>query len=427
MSEIALRVTNLSKQYPLAHRLGNNQDVGYDSLRAVLTTTVAASVRWAAARLQRKTAEAAVNSAGNRAFFALQDLSFEVKRGEVVGLIGRNGAGKSTLLRILARITEPTTGEVEVHGRVGALLEVGAGFHGELSGRENIYLSGAILGMQRAEINRKFSEIVAFAEIENFLEMPVKHYSSGMYMRLAFAVAAHLEPEILLVDEVLAVGDAEFQKKCLGKVEDVASEGRTVLFVSHNLAAMRTLCQRGILLNAGQIAYSGSMSACITEYLESNQTRSASILARVHYCHPAVQLTQLTLNGDARDEHHLAAETRSIRIEVRGCLAQPLRIEVEARIADRQGLPLALFSPGRDRGYTAMQPSGEFCLVRTLTLPRIMRGTYHLSLSLTDPGVTTWVGIRNAVRLVAEGAPTMTGFVFDYDRGAGWVFLSEQD
>ena len=200
-------------------------------------------------------------------FWALRDVSFDVQQGEVLGIIGRNGAGKSTLLKILSRITEPTAGRVTLRGRVASLLEVGTGFHPELTGRENIFLNGAILGMSRAEIRRKFDEIVAFAEVEQFLDTPVKRYSSGMYVRLAFAVAAHLEPEILVVDEVLAVGDAEFQKKCLGKMGEVAKGGRTVLFVSHNMAAIRRLCSRVILLKNGRITQSGNVNQCIDTYL----------------------------------------------------------------------------------------------------------------------------------------------------------------
>jgi lipopolysaccharide transport system ATP-binding protein len=201
-------------------------------------------------------------------FWALKDISFEIKRGEVVGIIGRNGAGKSTLLKILSRITEPTTGRVEIDGRVASLLEVGTGFHPELTGRENVYLNGAVMGMSRAEIAHKFDEIIAFAEVEKFLDTPVKHFSSGMYVRLAFAVAAHLEPEILIVDEVLAVGDAEFQKKCLGRMGDIASnEGRTVLFVSHNLASVQSLCEQGIFMENGQLQYMGKIEGAVTTYL----------------------------------------------------------------------------------------------------------------------------------------------------------------
>lgn len=199
-------------------------------------------------------------------FWALKDVSFEIKPGEIVGIVGRNGAGKSTLLKTLARITEPTTGSIDIFGRVGSLLEVGTGFHQELTGRENVFLSGSILGMRKAEIHKHFDEIVDFSEVEKFIDMPVKHYSSGMYLRLAFGVAAFLQPEILLVDEVLAVGDAVFQKKCLGKMGDVSKQGRTVLFVSHNMGAIQELCQRGILLESGQVAFDGKAMDCVSEY-----------------------------------------------------------------------------------------------------------------------------------------------------------------
>jgi len=209
-------------------------------------------------------------------FWALNDINFEIKKGERVGIIGRNGAGKSTLLKILSRITDPTKGKIDIYGRVSSLLEVGTGFHPELSGRENIYLNGAILGMTRKEISRKFDEIVAFAEVERFLDTPVKRYSSGMYVRLAFAVAAHLEPEILIVDEVLAVGDAEFQKKCLGKMKDASGEGRTVLFVSHNMSAIKTLCDRGLLLGRGNIIFDGDVDLAVKNYLGLNNQNLAN-------------------------------------------------------------------------------------------------------------------------------------------------------
>ncbi len=206
----------------------------------------------------------------------MKDVSFEVRTGEVVGMIGRNGAGKSTLLKILSRITEPTEGSGEMHGRVGSLLEVGTGFHGELSGRENVYLNGAILGMKRVDIARKFDAIVAFAEVEKFIDTPVKHYSSGMYLRLAFAVAAHLDPEILIVDEVLAVGDASFQKKCLNKMQDVGQEGRTVLFVSHNMAAITRLCERAILLDGGRVLKDGPATEVVNAYLKAGLGTTAA-------------------------------------------------------------------------------------------------------------------------------------------------------
>ncbi|MBA4385690.1 MAG: ABC transporter ATP-binding protein, partial [Anaerolinea sp.] len=260
---VAIRVENLGKRY----RIGGAQ-TSYKTLRESLISAASAPVRWLKGQRHEK-----------NTFWALQDVSFEIKQGEAVGIIGRNGAGKSTLLKILSRITKPTTGRVELFGRVGSLLEVGTGFHPELTGRENIYLNGAILGMSRQEIMRKFDEIVAFAEVEKFLDTPVKYYSSGMYVRLAFAVAAHLEPEILLVDEVLAVGDAAFQKKCLGKMGEVAQEGRTVLFVSHNMAAVLNLCDRAVLLDSGKIVATGATDNIVRHYLEGLRVNAPQDLA----------------------------------------------------------------------------------------------------------------------------------------------------
>lgn len=255
MSNYAIRVQGLGKQYTIGAYQGR-----YKSLRDSLMRSFTEPLR----RIGGK------NGAGqaDRTIWALKDVSFDIEHGEVVGIIGRNGAGKSTLLKLLARITEPTEGEIRMRGRVGSLLEVGTGFHPELTGRENIFLNGAILGMSRAEIGRKFDEIVDFAEIEKFIDTPAKHYSSGMYMRLAFAVAAHLEPEILLVDEVLAVGDAQFQKKCLGKMGDVAKEGRTVLFVSHNMGAIENLCPHSLLLEGGKAGSILDSKEVIAYYLQ---------------------------------------------------------------------------------------------------------------------------------------------------------------
>jgi lipopolysaccharide transport system ATP-binding protein len=253
MGDLALRVAGLGKQY----RIGARQE-RHDQLRDRIAAAVNGALRSALGR----------RAAGEPppTIWALRDVSFDVAAGEVVGIVGGNGAGKSTLLKILSRITEPTTGGAEIRGRVGSLLEVGTGFHPELTGRENIYLNGAILGMRRAEIARKFDEIVAFAGVEAFIDTPVKHYSSGMYVRLAFAVAAHMEPEILIVDEVLAVGDVHFQKKCLGKMDDVSRQGRTVLFVSHNLDALQRLCTRGLLIDRGRVAADGAIETVVARY-----------------------------------------------------------------------------------------------------------------------------------------------------------------
>ena len=259
MSDKAIVVENLSKSYLLGHRSSADGSYKYVALRDVVGREMRNFGRKAADLIRGRQI---VQGDEIEEFWALKDISFEVKQGEVLGIIGRNGAGKSTLLKILSRITEPTRGRALLRGRVASLLEVGTGFHPELTGRENIHLNGAILGMRRAEIRRKFDEIVAFAEVEKFLDTPVKHYSSGMYVRLAFAVAAHLEPDILVVDEVLAVGDAEFQRKCLGKMEEVSRrEGRTILVVSHNMGVVTSLCTKALWIHQGSIHDCGSPEA----------------------------------------------------------------------------------------------------------------------------------------------------------------------
>jgi lipopolysaccharide transport system ATP-binding protein len=280
MSDVAIKVEGLGKRYKIG-KLQRRHDTLRDRIADVRvfnffkrrngnSTNGHGSIHHSAL-----SSDSRLQTSDSETLWALKDVSFEVKRGEVVGIIGRNGAGKSTLLKILSRITEPTQGYADINGRVGSLLEVGTGFQPELSGRENIYLNGAILGMKRAEIVRRFDEIVAFAEVEKFIDTPVKRYSSGMYLRLAFAVAAHLEPEILLVDEVLAVGDAEFQKKCLGKLSDVAKEGRTVLFVSHNLPTITSLCSKVSLFDKGRIIFTGFPEQCVAEYVRQGETKAA--------------------------------------------------------------------------------------------------------------------------------------------------------
>jgi lipopolysaccharide transport system ATP-binding protein len=270
MNDIVIKAENLGKKYTIGHQAENGR---YTALRDVLMQNVGSLWRKTRDLVQGKPI---VQGDTLEEVWALKDVSFDIRRGEAVGIIGRNGAGKSTLLKILSRITEPSTGRVTIKGRVASLLEVGTGFHPELTGRENIYLNGAILGMTRQEIKRKFDEIVAFAEVEQYLDTPVKRYSSGMYVRLAFAVAAHLEPEILLVDEVLAVGDAAFQKKCLGTMGDVAKEGRTVVFVSHNMATILSLCEVSTWLDSGRFICHGPTQEVVQHYLQS--TMSAGII-----------------------------------------------------------------------------------------------------------------------------------------------------
>jgi len=301
MSDTVIRVENLSKRYVLGHRRNR-----HDGLRHRMEDLLRNPFGWLRGRMRKRRAE-------RGEFWALKDVSFEVKHGEVLGVIGRNGAGKSTLLKILSRITEPTAGRVRLKGRVASLLEVGTGFHPELTGRENIYLNGAILGMRKMEIRNKFEEIVAFSEVEKFLDTPVKRYSSGMYVRLAFAVAAHLEPEILLVDEVLAVGDTAFQKKCLGKMSEVARGGRTVLFVSHNMDAVRTLCQRGILIEDGRIGTEGDMENVVEAYFARLATGYSQRQSSNHY---GLMVEKVTLKNDRGRETRQFCPGEDLVVEI---------------------------------------------------------------------------------------------------------------
>lgn len=304
MSNIVIKAQGLSKKYLISH---HSERERYTALRDVVSRKIKGAID-----KTRQVLRGQQLLSGNEIeeFWALKNIDFEINRGDRVGIIGRNGAGKSTLLKVLSRITEPSTGRVEIRGRVASLLEVGTGFHPELSGRENIYLNGAILGMNRLEIKKKFDEIVDFAGIEKFLDTPVKRYSSGMYVRLAFAVAAHMEPEILVVDEVLAVGDAEFQKKCLGKMEDVSkSEGRTVLFVSHNLSTIKQLCNKGILLSHGKMLFEGDASQTIDKYLASNiNSAKKKVFKKEILEDKEIQLVTARLsdsNNDAKDEFQI--------------------------------------------------------------------------------------------------------------------------
>lgn len=268
MSDIAIRVDNIGKKYRIGQR-----ESSYRTLRETVSDAFLAPFRKCGEMLKGRSSS---TGSENNEMWALRNVCFEVKSGEVIGIIGRNGAGKSTLLKVLSRITDPTEGLAEIHGRVASLLEVGTGFHGELTGRENIYLNGAILGMTRSEIKRKFDEMVAFSEVEKFVDTPVKHYSSGMYLRLAFAVAAHLDPEILIVDEVLAVGDARFQKKCLNKMEDVGKNGRTVLFVSHSMPSITRLCKRAVFLEEGMVKVDGPSHLVVNNYLNNGFETAAA-------------------------------------------------------------------------------------------------------------------------------------------------------
>jgi lipopolysaccharide transport system ATP-binding protein len=339
MSETVVAVENLSKRYLVEHASASQGHTRHTTLRDLIGDEIRNIARNALAAARGRPA---FQTRDIEEFWALKNVSFEVKQGEVLGIIGRNGAGKTTLLKILSRVTEPTAGRIVLRGRVASLLEVGTGFHPELTGRENIFLNGAILGMTRSEIRKKFDEIVAFAEVEKFLDTPVKRYSSGMYVRLAFAVAAHLEPEILVVDEVLAVGDLEFQRKCLGKMQDVASkEDRTVLFVSHNMAAIHSLCHSAVLLADGHCTAKGLTHAIVQQYLnEMNRLALIPLSRRVDREGSGdLRFLSITLEGREKDEAAAfqCGKEATLRLEIDCSINDARNVVLSAGIHDAMG------------------------------------------------------------------------------------------
>jgi lipopolysaccharide transport system ATP-binding protein len=401
MSDTAIEVENLSKRYVLGYQRSKD-----DGFRHAIEEMVRSPIGWLRSRRERQ------REKGD--FWALKDLSFEIKRGEVVGIIGRNGAGKSTLLKILSRITEPSNGKISIEGRVASLLEVGTGFHPELTGRENIFLNGAILGMSRVEIRRKFDEIVAFSEIEKFLDTPVKRYSSGMYVRLAFAVAAHLEPEILIVDEVLAVGDAEFQKKCMGKMNDVRSGGRTILFVSHNMAAIRTLCTRGIVLSRGQIAFNGNAEDCIREYEKTVSTSVSSQWTRSLPLPPGgVGFLEVALDVQGKQpELRLCIDTK-----IAGGSADT-RVIFSFDILDSLGTPIMQAYPTL-HGIVIPRVS-ESRIQLLVDLPPLVPGTYSVTAWFGTHNTQTLDFVRNCVSFTIHESPVL-GRTFPHTPDHGFL------
>jgi len=355
--ETIIRVENLSKKYLLSHQNIKPSNTLRDALSHALQAL------WRRLRQPWRLLEGETREE----FWALRDVSFEVKRGHVIGIIGRNGAGKSTLLKILSRITDPTLGRLVLDGRVASLLEVGTGFHPELTGRENVFLNGAILGMRRSEIVQKFDEIIAFAEVDKFVDTPVKHYSSGMYMRLAFAVAAHLEPEILIVDEVLAVGDSNFQKKCLGKMGKVASEGRTVLFVSHNMSAVKSLCTRALLLDHGLLLRDGAVSDLTADYLGMAQFSEVSFTNKPikRFCIRQVGST-IEVNAEFEVDRQLPMASLGFIV------------------SDHMGNPVFGTNPkicGIDN-FGKLTSKGR--ITATVSQPKLLDGCYHVSVWFGD-------------------------------------------
>lgn len=359
--DVVIRAEGLGKKYVIGHQSSER----YVALRDVIARSAKTFARTAMDMVRGRAIYAGDEL---EEFWALKDVNFEIRQGEVVGIIGRNGAGKSTLLKILSRITEPSTGRVEIKGRVASLLEVGTGFHPELTGRENIFLNGAILGMTHAEIQRKFDEIVDFAEVEKFLDTPVKRYSSGMYVRLAFAVAAHLEPEILIVDEVLAVGDAEFQKKCLGKMQDVAGHGRTVLFVSHNMAAMKSLCRFGLLLEAGRVVAQAETDSVIQKYLRprNNPTKNSALNAEGanEFC-----ITNVNIEPAGSTSSNLISHI---------VIFSPISEEIEIRylVKSSDGTPIGIASIGGFGAKPISIPAGQSEFVHSINVYDLAQGGY---------------------------------------------------
>ena len=378
-----ISVRGLGKRYHLGG--GRSHDTLRDSL------SHAARGLWR--MVHRSTPQA--DGRDDAILWALRNVTFDVANGEVVGLIGRNGSGKSTLLKVISQITEPSEGEVRVRGRVASLLEVGTGFHPELSGRENIFLNGAILGMTRAEILRKFDEIVAFAEVEKFLDTPVKRYSSGMYVRLAFAVAAHLEPEILVVDEVLAVGDSAFRQKCMGKMNDIASGGRTVLFVSHNLGAISQMCHRTVWLNSGQVVSAGPSEAVITEYVSELQKAGRSNATWEREGSGRARLNAIHVRDAAGAETDKVGMGEPVSLHLEGGGAEPgLKFSLRVQVVSNTGVPV-IFAFNRDHVFTA-SASGEFCL--RVGIPRLdlMPGNYSLNIWIGTPLIEAFDMVKSA-------------------------------
>ncbi|WP_316851320.1 ABC transporter ATP-binding protein [Pedobacter agri] len=389
MSNVAIKVENLSKAYQLGQ-------IGTGTISRDLE-------RWYARMRDKEDPFLRIGESNDQytkgesdVVWSLKDINFEINQGDAVGIIGRNGAGKSTLLKILSKVTAPTTGKICGQGRIASLLEVGTGFHPELSGRENIFLNGAILGMRKKEIQRKLEEIVDFAGIERYLDTPVKRYSSGMYVRLAFAVAAHLESEILIVDEVLAVGDAEFQKKCLGKMSDVSKgEGRTVLFVSHNMNSIKQLCQKGILLDNGKIKNNGSTKEAIKAYVDTwTEQEQTLLLEKVHFDKNYINLTNFVINGSLSTVFILNKDV--INIKIAGKLYHPIRANLEVKIFTSENELICFYSPGHFDNDLILLDAGNFKLEESIQFPKeIFNGRFIVSISLSQPNVETYLHIEN--------------------------------
>jgi len=401
----AIEFENIGKQYRLG--LVSTQTLSHDLNRW-----------WQTAVLRREDPYLKIGETNDRSVkgssdyvWALKDINFKVEQGDVVGIIGRNGAGKSTLLKLLSKVTAPTTGAIRARGRIGSLLEVGTGFHPEMTGRENIFMNGAILGMTKSEISRKLDEIVDFSGCERYLDTPVKRYSSGMMVRLGFAVAAHLDPEILVVDEVLAVGDAEFQKKAIGKMKDVStSEGRTVLFVSHNMAAVRSLCKSGVVLSNGMVDYLGTAVDAIDHYVSHSYCFSGSILDAIKEQKSFIHINEILINHSSSRELTLIGQQQFVDISISGYTDEDILCDLLLVFKNKDEVPMAVLSRGHYEGIMQTINKGDFTISKKVVLPKYMgSGEYLLDIGLHQPNVCWYFHAPNAVALTVEGGTDKYG------------------
>lgn len=408
---VSIKFENISKQYRLG--LVSTNTISHDLNRF-----------WKMNVLRQEDPYLKIGEVNDRAHkgtsdyvWALKDINFEVEQGDVLGIIGKNGAGKSTLLKILSKVTAPTTGSIKARGRIASLLEVGTGFHPEMTGRENIYMNGAIMGMTKAEITRKLDEIVDFSGVERYLDTPVKRYSSGMTVRLGFAIAAHLEPEILVVDEVLAVGDAEFQKKAIGKMQDVSKgEGRTVLFVSHNMTAINALCTKAVILENGCAVFNGRVNDGVEYYLNSNLFSETTIKSGIRYLKNELKIYKITINEKEDNVIQLDNKSNCFNIKIRGELKSPKKMAIELRFFDSKEQVVALFSPSQLHGRLDEYQTGIFEIEETVNLPlNLTKGEFYLDIDLIHPNLEGYMSIPKHVKLISRGILSNTGVELSYN------------
>ena len=363
----------------------------------------------------------------SRFVWALRDINFKVEQGDVVGIVGKNGAGKSTLLKILSRVTSPTTGDIKIKGRIASLLEVGTGFHPEMTGRENIFMNGSIMGMTKAEIRSKFDEIVDFAGVAKYVDTPVKRYSSGMMVRLGFAIAAHLEPEILVVDEVLAVGDAEFQKKAIGKMQDVSKgQGRTVLFVSHNMSAVRSLCTKGVMLKNGTIDMIGGVPETLNHYLnEGGFQQDGLIINNLKWCKNTLKINRITVNKTENAFSTIKSNQKDLEIIIEGETSDNMTYDVMVVLKNKDGMPYATYARGHYEGDIRHQAKGLFCFNRTIKLPHILtRGIINVDIFIHHPMVEYYLQAPNCCKLDCEGYQSGFGTAMNQETN-GFIGLED--